>query len=156
MKNKILVIMAFAIIFSSGCASSDNNKNSSIGDDGLQRGGEISYGLIKRELTVGVSTQEDVVKKFGSPNNMIYGSKGEMWIYDQIHTESVLQFESRNSGIGVGGVAPGGSSLIGASAGIRNSQGSTRSASAVKMLTVILEFDSSGLLKDISARKGGY
>jgi hypothetical protein len=155
MKNKIYVMMVLAIIFSSGCASSENNKNYSISDDGLQGGG-ISYGLIKRELIVGVSTQEDVVKKFGSPNNMIYGSKGEIWIYDQIHTESVLQFESRNSGVGVGGVAPGGSSLIGASAGIRNSQGSTRSASSVKMLTVILEFDSSGLLKDISARKGGY
>lgn len=151
----ILIPITISLLYGCGATGpSLKTEEININDEGKMHG--ISYGLIKRDLIIGESTQEDVVRKYGSPNNMVYSGKSEIWIYDQIFTESQLTFESNNSGITVGGIGTAGAGLIGASAGIRNSQGKTRSTSAVKMLTVILEFDPKGLLKDVSARKGGY
>jgi hypothetical protein len=116
--------------------------------------GDISFGLIKKELIVGKSTQEDVIRRFGSPNNMVLtsGGRGEMWIYDRIRSESSVYTNSsdKNLGFGVG------RSSTGIVAGTRSSTGSSSSTTSVRTLTVILDFDSNSVLKDISARQGGY
>jgi len=147
------------VVLCSGCASQsslgrpvDGNEN------GIQGGGDISYGAIKKNLKVGASTQADVIKKFGSPNNMTYQGKGrgELWIYDRIKTESMTQTEAASAGVAVGGVAGTGSGAIGASIGGSSNRSATRASSSVRMLTVILEFDEGGTLIDISARQGGY
>ena len=118
----------------------------------------ISYGLIKRDLTIGVSNQADVIRKFGSPNNMVFQGKdrGELWIYDQVQTESVSQSDSNSSGVAVGGLSGGSGGALGANIGARNAQSTNRVRSSVRTLTVILDFDGKGILIDISARQGGY
>lgn len=122
------------------------------GDEG------ISYGAIKRYLKIGVSTQADVIRKFGSPNNMTYQGKdrGELWVYDRIQTESMTQTEAASAGVAVGGIAGASRSAVGASIGSSSHRSETRASSSVRMLTVILEFDKDGALIEISARQGGY
>lgn len=117
----------------------------------------ITYGLIKRDLVVGQSTQEDVIRKFGSPNNMVYhGKSGELWIYDHVQTESTSQIETSRSGLSVGGLAGNSSGGVGVAGGIQNSTSMARNTSTVRTLTVILDFNEKGVLVDISARQGGY
>lgn len=117
----------------------------------------ISYGLIKRDLVVGQSTQEDVIKKFGSPNNMVYkGKGGELWIYDQIQTESTSQVDASRSGVTVGGYAGGTGGGAGVLGGVQNSNSVMKNTSSIRTLTVILEFNEKGVLLDVSARQGGY
>ena len=151
-----LLVFAFVILFS-GCASQSSLERPVDGND-VQKGVDISYGAIKKNLKIGISTQADVIKKFGSPNNMTYQGKshGELWIYDRIQTESMTQTEAVSAGVAFGGIAGTGGGAIGASIGGSSNRSAIRSSSSVRMLTVILEFEESGTLIDISARQGGY
>ncbi len=151
-----LVLLAVA-----GCASNPVELSGSTAnradDQHITTRSGISYGLIKRELVVGVSTQSDVIKKFGSPNNMVYDAGGvELWIYDQIQTETTSQGESSTSGISIGGIGGGAGGILGASVGNKSSQNTNKTTSSVRTLTVILDFNAKGILVDISARQGGY
>jgi hypothetical protein len=114
----------------------------------------ISLGLVRKELKIGTSTQEDVIRRFGSPTNIVMSGsgKGEIWIYDQIRTEAITQLSSQQSSAAIG--AGGGS--IGVAAGTRNANSKSFTTSTVRTLTVILDFDPTGKLVDISARQGGY
>lgn len=148
MLQKIIILLAL-IIPGHAISSGDHSNNTS-----KILSGDISFGLIKRDLIIGKSTQEDVIRRFGSPNNMVLsgGGRGEMWIYDRIKSESALHSISSSSGIGVG---IGGSSG-GIAAGTSSRTGSASTTTSVRTLTVILDFDPQGILKDISARQGSY
>lgn len=151
-----LVVFAFVILFS-GCTSPSSLERPVDRND-FQKGVDISYGAIKKNLKIGTSTQADVIKQFGSPNNMTYQGKGrgELWIYDRIQTESMTQTEATSAGVAFGGIAGAGGGAVGASIGSSSNRSATRSTSSVRMLTVILEFEEGGTLIDISARQGGY
>lgn len=151
-----LVIFASSILLSA-CSSPPSPVRPVDGSE-AQKEGDISYGAIKKNLEIGKSTQADVIKKFGSPNNMTYQGKGrgELWIYDRIQTESMTQTEAAYAGVAVGSIAGSGGGAIGASIGSARNRSATKSSSSVRMLTVILEFNESGTLIDISARQGGY
>ena len=157
MKHKLLSITTLFLssILLVGCETNPSapDPNQPVNSVGIQSGG-ISFGLIKRELIVGKSTQEDVLRRFGSPNNMVLtsGGKGEMWIYDRINSESKTDSTASSSGMAIG--ISGGSALIGA--GGRSSSGTSSTSTSVRTLTVILDFDAKGVLTDISARQGGY
>lgn len=116
----------------------------------------LSYGAIKKHLKVGASSQADVVKLLGSPNNMTMTSNGnELWIYDRISTESSTSGERSSSGaiLGIGGASGG----VGGGAAIGGSSSSSQSrlVSSTKTLTVILEFKNE-ILVDLLAREGRY
>jgi hypothetical protein len=157
MTHKLLKLTALFLppILLLGCETNPStpSTNQPVDSVGIQSSG-ISFGLIKRELVVGKSTQEDVLRRFGSPNNMVFtsGGKGEMWIYDRINSESKTDSIASSSGVAIG--VSGGSALIGA--GGRSSSGTSSTSTSVRTLTVILDFNAKGVLTDISARQGGY
>ena len=100
----------------------------------------ITYGMVKKHITVGSTSQADVVKLFGSPDNMVMKKQQEMWIYDRFRVEA-----SSSSSSGYGTLI-----LLGGMSG--RSSSSTRT----ETLTVIIEFDKSGIVEDYSMRVGGY
>lgn len=116
----------------------------------------LSYGMVKRGLMPGRTTQADVLNKFGAPNNMTYQTDGqEMWIYDQVVSEASSDASGESSGVGLGFFGLNDPVLgFRADAGQYNRKATTRSV--LKTLTVILTFDSRGVLSDVSARRGGY
>jgi hypothetical protein len=156
MKNHTLLI-TFLVTFMSGCAGNpvmptDAHRNNLENGD-APKIDSISYGLIKKELVVAVSTQADVIKKFGSPNNMVYQSGGgELWIYDRIQSETTIEGDSSSSGVAIGGFTGGAGGLLGS----KRSQNSAKTSSSIRVLTVILDFNEKGVLVDITARQGGY
>lgn len=155
LRSHILYILGLLIVSLFGCAGNAGQPISSSKD--ISNPGGLSYGMIKRDLVVGQSTQEDVIKKFGSPNNMVYkGKGGELWIYDQIQTESTSQVDASRSGVTVGGYAGGAGGGAGVLGGVQNSNSVMKNTSSIRTLTVILEFNEKGVLLDVSARQGGY
>ena len=117
---------------------------------------QLSYGMVKKLLVVGQTSQSDVIKAFGAPNNMTYAANGgEMWVYDQVKTDTVSSVTSARQGVTVGAVGGAGSS-VGVAGGSSMNRSSTVQSSSVRTLTVILEFDRQGRLLTHSARVGGY
>lgn len=126
---------------------------------GLQdaQGMSLSYGMIKKHLSIAHTTQADVLRLFGSPNNMTTSSSGiEMWVYDKVRTElsSNTQRDENSIGIGIGGGTNKG--VIGGSFGEFSSSSSSNLVSSTNTLTVIMEFNKDNILTDYSARQGRY
>ena len=116
----------------------------------------LSYGAIKKHLKVGTSTQTDVIKLLGSPNNLTMTSNGnEVWVYDRISTQSSTVGSSSSAGgfIGIGGVSGNAAGGIGAGGSSSDSQSTL--VSSTKTLTIILEFKND-VLVDLIAREGRY
>ena len=107
---------------------------------------EMTLGVVQKEIRIGMS-QADVATALGSPNIVTRDStSNETWIYDKIATE-VSYSRSSSAGVGiigllispvVGGAAGGGSKAAGAS------------SSTQRTLTVVIRFDSKGLVQSTS------
>lgn len=118
---------------------------------------QLSYGLVKKLLVVGKTTQADVLRAFGAPGNMTFASGGsELWIYDQVRSESTSSATASQQGGGLVVGAVGGNAFGGAGIGTSSARTTTSQTSSVRTLTVIVEFDRSGVLLSHSARVGGY
>lgn len=117
----------------------------------------LSFGAVKRHLRIGQSTQADVIRTLGSPNNMTLNGRGrEIWIYDRINTR--IDTSAFRTGAG----AKLGLGMIGSAlgAGMLFDLGESRSDSSMtsqtRTLTVILEFDDAHVLRDMLVREGRY
>ncbi len=148
-----MLAVVVATVGVTGCATPPPvSGNASASSSDVERR-TISYAMVKRDLRIGTSTQAEVIRLLGSPNNMVYhGRGGELWIYDRLRTETSMQTQSSSSGLGVG--VGGGGVVVGAGAGSSGSSGST--STSVRNLTIILEFDSKGVLTELTAREGSY
>ncbi len=117
----------------------------------------LSFGAVKRNLRVGVSTQADVLRQLGSPNNMTLTGRGrEIWVYDRIRTEMETTGASHSAGGRIGFGALAGNALFGASFGAGEAKSRSSLVSSTKTLTVILEFDENQVLRDLAVREGRY
>ena len=117
----------------------------------------LSYGAIKKYLKIGVTTQADILKLFGSPNNMTTsGSGNEIWVYDKVRTELSTTAEKGTAGGIIGGGIGIGSGGVGAAAGGSKSKSTTNLVSTTNTLTVIMEYNEKNILIDYSARQGRY
>ncbi|OEU65789.1 MAG: hypothetical protein BA863_09985 [Desulfovibrio sp. S3730MH75] len=131
-----IIISVFMLVL--GCSKTSTNTQSV--DLQPSGGSEITYGVAKKNIVIGKTRQEDVIKLFGSPDNMIMRQGRELWIYDRFRVES-----SSESSSGYGTLI-----LFGGSS--RKSTVSTQT----KTLTVILDFNKVGIVEDFSMRVGGY
>lgn len=104
------------------------------------QGNTLTYGMVKKNIKTGVSTQEDVIKLFGSPDNMVMRKNKEIWIYDRYRVESD---STTSSGYGTILLAGG-------------SQSTTSTSTRVKTITVVIDFNNNGVVEDYSMRVGGY
>jgi hypothetical protein len=117
---------------------------------------ELSYGALKEKLVEGKTTQRDVIKEFGSPDNMVRDPSGEVWIYDKVSNETKVTDEyqgtSNNSGVHATiGILGGGNKSHEA-----NSKRQSTIVRTTKTLTVILEFNKEGILEKYNVRKSKF
>ena len=118
---------------------------------------ELSFGAAKRHLRIGVSTQAEVLRRFGAPNNMtLTGDGREIWVYDQIRTEMETKGASQSAGGGIGFGALAGNALFGAAFGAGEAKSRSSLISSTKTPTMILEFDENHALRDLAVREGRY
>ena len=109
---------------------------------------EMTLGVVQREIRRGM-TQGDVAEALGSPNIVQRDSAGkETWIYDKIATEASYS-NSSGGGIGLAGAGGGTTLILGGLLG-GYSANAGASATTQKTLTVIIKFDSQGLVDTFS------
>ena len=147
------VLISLAVIVLTGCQHSTIQTESKVSNTQHAQPTLLSYGMIKKKMSVGSSTQGEAIKLFGSPSNMTYQANGsELWIYDRVTSESYTNSSSSSTGGGIGVIA----APVGAVVGGSSKASSTRSISQIRVLTVIMEFNNKGILIDLTARQGGY
>jgi len=134
--KKIIFFLIFLILntVSSKIYAEDKDVNFSL------KSSELTFGTAKKNIKPGVTTQEEIVNLFGSADNMIMREGKETWIYDKITVES----SSKADGSFINLLIIGG--------GNRTSSTSTKT----KNLTLIIKFDSKGIVQDFNIRSGGY
>jgi len=91
---------------------------------------ELTFGTAKKNIKPGVTKQEEIVTIFGK----------ETWIYDRLKVET----STTSEGSFINLLIVGG--------GNRSSNVST----STKNLTLIIKFDSKGIVEDFNVRSGGY
>ncbi len=165
-KNKVVVrvvLVFFLLSVTSACNTTMRNLEQqaepisiNVPENNIQET-SLSYGAIKKYLKIGVTTQADILKLFGSPNNMTTSSSGnEIWVYDKVRTELSTTAEKGTAGGIVGGGIGIGSGGVGAAVGGSESKSKTNVVSTTNTLTVIMEFNEKNILIDYSARQGRY
>jgi len=165
-KNKVVIrvmVVFFLLSVTSACNTTMTNVEQkpeqisiNVPENSIQET-SLSYGAIKKYLKIGVTTQADILKLFGSPNNMTTSSSGnEIWVYDKVRTELSTSAEKGTAGGIIGGGIGIGSGGVGAAAGGSKSKSTTNLVSTTNTLTVIMEFNEKNILIDYSARQGRY
>lgn len=126
-----LFLICALFVFVSGCATSKASYQRS----------NLTFGMVKKNLVKGQTTQAEIINLFGAPNIMTKNKSGEeVWTYDKI---SVSASEAAGSiGGGIGGV---GTSVIGG--GVAGLGGSTSSTSS-RSMTLSITFDDKDIVKD--------
>ncbi|MCG3769706.1 MAG: hypothetical protein JW384_00835 [Nitrosomonadaceae bacterium] len=136
MQHKLIRVMGLVAVIAIGL----QGVTWAIDAGGDLMGNTLTYGMVKKNIKIGQSTQEDVVKLFGSPDNMVMRKNKEVWIYDRYRVETDTTTAS-----GYGTIILGG-----------GSQSSTTTSTRIKTITVIIDFSGAGVVDDFSMRVGGY
>lgn len=93
----------------------------------------LTVGIIKKEIIKGKTTQEEILRIFGSPNIITTNSRGnEVWNY----SKSSYQSNSSNKGFGWSLILIGGT------------KDSVLSNSSTSSLDLIITFNSKGIVED--------
>ncbi len=130
MKSAFILLLIIVSLVLLGCQTPQQHRSGV--DD--QEGTELTAGVVQKEIRIGMSGAE-VAAALGTPNIVTTDEeRREVWIYDRISTTDVY---STSSGYGT-------LLLIGGSreAGARSK--------TQKSFTVIIKFDSEGLVRDFA------
>lgn len=121
--GKIKLLMALvALISLVGCATYGR---------AIPQKSNLTYGMAKKEIIKGTTTQDDILKLFGAPNIMTKNKSGEeVWTYDKVSYES----SGTSSGIFF---------IIGA-------YGGESARSGTRTMTLMITFDDKNVVKDYS------
>ena len=109
-------------------------------DENLALSNKLTYGMAKKHIKSGETTQAEVLELFGSPDNMVLKNGKEMWIYDRFRVET-----ETSSATGYGTIL-----LAGGSAN------SSRTSTYTKTITIIINFTKDSVVVDFNMRVGGY
>jgi hypothetical protein len=132
---KIFKLVTFLILLSTiNLFAQDKDVNISL------KSSELTFGTAKKNIKPGVTKQEEIVTIFGSADNMVMRDGKETWIYDRLKVET----STTSEGSFINLLIVGGSN--------RSSNVST----STKNLTLIIKFDSKGIVEDFNVRSGGY
>jgi outer membrane protein assembly factor BamE (lipoprotein component of BamABCDE complex) len=111
---------------------------------------KITLGIVQKYIHKGVS-QANVAEALGSPNIVTKDSEGnETWIYDKVAQETSYSASGGSIGIGGGGAGSVGSGGLGGVVGGSYGSKSGAYSSTQRTLTVIIKFDSNGLVKSVA------
>ena len=138
---KISALLGVAVLQFSGCAMTQNYYDP-------QADEKMTLGKAQREIKIGMSTAE-VIQVMGSPNIVSTDEKRrEVWVYDKISTQVAYSKSSAS----IGGLVIGGAgAAIGSVSGSGGSQSSIQ-----KTLTIIVKFDESSKVRDLSYHSSSF
>lgn len=109
--------------------------------------------MVQLNLRVGVTTQADIIEKFGGPNiTTIDGSGQEMWVYDRHATVTYDKSSGFSIGIFGGGAGGGG----GAAGGLGFGSSKSKSSSTQRTMTLIIKFDANKVVSDFRSRSSSF
>ena len=121
---KKIFLSALLILFLISCASTPEERSN------------LTFGMVKKYLVKGQTTQEEVLRTFGAPNIITKRpGKQETWVYEKVSHE-------RSSSKGIFGIC----GLF----------GSSKSQSGSKTMTVMLYFDENDTFSDYSIMETHY
>lgn len=123
-----IIVALLAVLSLGGCVSASKHA------DQVQNNGNISVGVVQKEIKIGMSGA-GVVEALGSPSIVSTDEKRrEVWVYDKVATDTV---HSSSSGW-VFAVLAGGQSRSGAT------------SRSQRTLTIIIKFDEQSLVRDFA------
>lgn len=142
MKNILLIlIFVFVLLNVNGCITTQPQNTAINNKDTL------TLGTVQMNIKKGV-TQSEVITALGSPNIVTKDGDRETWVYDKISTVS----SANEVQAGAGGGAAGGSAI-----GVFGISGKhSNSSTSQKTLTVIIKFDNSNVVDDVSYHSSKY
>lgn len=134
-KKIILVVILFSVsLLLTKTHAQDKDVNISL------KSSELTFGTAKKHIKPGVTKQEEIVSIFGSADNLVMRDGKETWIYDRLQVETSTSSEGNFINLLIVG------------ANNRTSNVTTRT----KNLTLIIKFDTKGIVEDFNVRSGGY
>ena len=108
-----------------------------------KHGSNLTFGMVKKYLVMGVTTQEEILRVFGAPNIITRSaSKTETWTYERVSYDS----HRYGGSLGLGGGTPLGSGGLG---GV-GTFGGSKSSSGMKTVTLMVHFDDNEKVADYS------
>jgi len=127
LKMKMLLPVVCLVVFFVGCSTIPKST--------------ITAGEAQRKLKIGESTKGDVLRALGSPNIHYKKKDGsEMWTYESV---TATEYEMHVS------MAGGAAGIIGTAASLGGfSAGGSQKGSMARTLTIMVYFDSEGIVKD--------
>lgn len=134
MKKIIYISIIFLSIFLTKSFAQEKDVNISL------KSSELTFGTAKKHIKPGVTKQEEIVTIFGSADNMVMRDGEETWIYDRLKVETSTSSEGSFVNL-----------LI-----VGSSNRTSNVSTSTKNLTLIIKFDSKGIVKDFNVRSGGY
>jgi len=113
----------------------------------------LSYGMVQLTVKVGITTQADILEKFGAPNvTTIDGSGREMWVYDRHATVTY----DKSSGFSIGMLVGAGGGNVGGGGGLGFGSSKSRSEQTQRTMTLILKFDANKVVSDFQSRSSSF
>ena len=101
----------------------------------------LTFGMVKKNLIKGETTQAEVLNLFGAPNITTKNKSGEeVWTYDKI----AVTKEDAAAGLSIGGGGLAGGGVMGGAASVSGSSSATSSRS----ITLIITFGNKDIVKD--------
>jgi len=121
-----------------------------------QRGEEqnqLTHGMVQMNLRVGVTTQADILEKFGGPNiTTIDGSGQEMWVYDR---QATVTYD-KSSGFSIGLFGGGGGGGVAGGGGLGFGSSKSKSTSTQRTMTLIIKFNAEKVVSDFRSRSSSF
>ena len=113
----------------------------------------LTHGMVQMSLRIGVTTQGEIVEKFGAPNiTTIDGSGQEMWVYDRHATVSY----DKSSGFSIGMLLGGGGGGIGGGGGLGFGSRKSQTSQSSRTMTLIIKFDANHVVSDFKSRSSSF
>ncbi len=118
-----------------------------------QQKSNLTAGMVKKYVKVGVATQTEIISVFGAPNIITRDKDGnEVWTYDRQSMASASEVAEWNASGGAGAIAGGlaGDVAIGGGATVGGSSGKSSSAGQVSSatFTLMIQFDDKDMVRD--------
>ena len=118
-----------------------------------QQKSNLTSGMVKKYVKVGVATQTEIISVFGAPNIITRDKDGnEVWTYDKQSMASASEVAEWNASGGAGAIAGGlaGEVAIGGGAAAGGSAGKSSSAGQVSSatFTLMIQFDDKDVVRD--------
>lgn len=120
---------------------------------GQEKNQGMTHGLVQMTMTVGETTQLEVLEAFGAPNITTIDATGqEVWTYHKHATVSQSKTKSKSFGILFGAVG----SVLGGGVGGGASSTNSGFEQSTRSMILIIKFDKQNVVSDFRSRSSSF